>query len=153
MILFNKMPRRTRKSKKTKQTHLLCWLITGFAVILFLGIVLYANISFRKDLTYSMDSLNNPNIPLQNAWIEFDFGNGKKRTFTGDFTGEYPLSSVLKSAAEKGKFSIQFNNGRIEKVDNIKGSWKIYRNNEIASIALDKLTIKSGDKYLLKIAK
>lgn len=139
----------------------LSWLIVGVTVLIALAVLFYANNNFYQEFMISSKSLNNYTIPkstrVNHALIELDFGNGKKRAFKGEVgNATYDLKSSLELIAQEAKFTFKEKNGRVEKladVSNASGVWKIYRNGEVVTLPLQKLTVAGGDKYVLRFEK
>jgi len=135
------------------------WAIIIILFVAALGSVFYFNNKFYQEVVLS----TSPAVPTQKAaeirkarmvWVEIDFGNGAKRLFEGDIDGqEYSLKDSLQIISDTGQFALKTKEGKITSLAGIGGSigeWRIYKNNELANQGIDDLTIKGGDKYLLR---
>lgn len=139
----------------------LSWLIIGVTVLIALAVLFYSNNNFYQEFINESKSLQNYVIPrstkANQAFIELDFGNGKKRAFRGEVDGRtYDLKSSLELIAKEAQFTFRERSGRIEKladIGNASGVWKIYRNGEKINLPLQELMITGGDKYVLRFEK
>lgn len=139
----------------------LSWLIVGVTVLIAFAVLFYANNNFYQEFITDSKSLRDYAIPKNpkagRALIELDFGNGKKRAFRGEVgSATYDLKSSLELIAKEAKFTFKEKNGSVEKladVSNASGVWKIYRNGEMVTLPLQKLTVAGGDKYVLRFEK
>ena len=138
--------------------NFLFWTVLGIVYISSLTLISYANDSFDKEVTLlispSKASYAPPvHISEKRAWIEIDFGNGKKRMFESALGEEnYSLETALASAARAGNFSFSAENGRINHIAHIDnpGAWRVYRNGNITQSSIKNLTITGGDRYTFK---
>ncbi len=147
---FFKKVQKGAKIKPFYSEHLR-WFIVFFLALVSFAIILIANRSLNKE---AADLAGLRGAPSSGeAWLEFDFGNGAKRKFVGDFAAAIPLSMVLEANRKEAGLSLDFKAGRIDKIDGRSGKWVIYQNNKKVSSPFVKLTVKGGDRYLFKLEK
>ena len=120
--------------------------------------IFYSINGFQKEFVSHIETVHSLNIPKQQqAIIEIDFGDNKRRTFAGNLGNEtYPLEEALESVAQSGKLIFEIKRGSIKRligVGDISGSWIIYQNGKRATVSINKLSIASGDKYTIKLEK
>lgn len=125
--------------------------IVAFLAVAALGMILYANRTFLEEHDRIVKELSTLEIPKSKyAFIEIDFGNGKKRRFEGNLhNAVYEFPIVFKTVAEVGKFSYRLHDGGVEHINGINGPWKVYRNGVLATAPPHKLMIQAGDNYTL----
>lgn len=135
----------------------LSWLLVGIFFIAAVMILAYANNKFYQEFLADTEKTGNyviPKRPVQQpALVEVDFGNGKKRLFSGELGNDpQELKSSLKDIAAIGRFSFKEKNGRITEVAGIgsNGKWLVYQNGDKVDLALDNLNVWAGDKYTLR---
>lgn len=144
-----------RKLAENSTTHTVgvFWGAVFFVVI---GLIIYfdENKEFLSILTNrnGVPSFSAPNSEL--AWVEFDFGSGKKRLFEGEVDQHiYPLKAVLASIADDKNIPLEVQDGKIGKIADVKdenGSWNIYRNGQMVEEHIDRIIITGGDHYTVK---
>lgn len=132
------------------------WFVIFLGAAVALGFIFYANNSFHQEFLAITISYGPGTIVKQEpkkAWVEIDLGKSK-RLFEGKLGNKaYALGEVLKSLAKDGGFIIKIKGGEITAVNGTAGPWKIYKNGVSVNDPLNKLAIKAGDKYTLRIGK
>lgn len=152
------MPKRKKKNKILFRHNSNYWAIIGLYVVL---ILLLVNHSYSRSIkefeALSLYSAKNRLAGAdkpRKAWVELDYGNGKKRLFLGEFDKKYPFYTVLYAAAQKGTINFSTDKkGKIEKIDKVKSDWRIYHNGQYSGLVLDGMTIGGGDEYVIKRVK
>ena len=142
------MAKRKKKIKYFSQEHF-CWIITIFFALVSFGLIWSANRGLNRESL----SITAYQAGSKEAWLEFDFGNGKKRMFVGSFENPIPLSMVLSANSREIGLSYKTKGDKIERIDGKIGNWAIYRNNQIIKSPFSKLTVRGGDKYVLRLQK
>lgn len=128
-------------------TFLLIAFFAAFVVIFFANSVFYAE--YIKE-TKEVGNMVIPNKGI--AWVELDFGNGFKRLFEGNLQGNsYPLLVALGAAADAGNFGYKIDTGKITSLAGKRGKWKIYRNGNLVTGAIDSITVQKGDQFILRL--
>ena len=89
------------------------------------------------------------------AVLTIDFGNDKKRAFSGDIIEGENFIDVLAQAAKAGSFSYKLDdknnlNAIESSVDDKNKSWQWYLNNEKIIKPPSEVTPKNGDNILIK---
>lgn len=141
------------KKKIKKLDRHFCWFFISFAAVICLGIIIYASMRFSRESLQDFRAVEKYPFKISQtaqAWLEFDFGNGLKRTFVGNFDKAYSLVGVLDAATQNHKLSYKKYKGSIEKIDGFPGNWKIYHNHKLTGLPIENLFIKSGDEYLFR---
>lgn len=128
------------------------WIVLFTAFFVAAGVMLNAYRELNR-----MDYLSvtpPPSLPqsseTQEAKIELDFNNGKRRLFVGELATAYRLPVAIRAVAEEGRFTYQIEDGKIRELAGVRGEWKIYRNGEPVGEAVELLVIKNGDHYVFK---
>ena len=114
------MARRKKKLKiDKKKLDRTCWRVVGAAFVFSIFAIFHANGVFYEEIYSANKSVIEYPVPkanLKKAWVEFDFNNGHKRTFVGNFDKEYALVAVLESAAQDGQFKLSIKKHRLSDV-------------------------------------
>lgn len=89
------------------------------------------------------------------ASLTIDFGNGEKRAFEGEIAEGETLVHALGQAAKAGNFSYKLDEkNNLAAIDDFSGgknkSWFWYLNGEKISKPINEISLKSGDKILIK---
>lgn len=89
------------------------------------------------------------------AWIELDFGGGRRRMFEGEVgSAAYSLESGLRAASAAGNFTYTVRKGVIKEIAGVQtsfnGIWRIYRNSALVQEMLDAMTLAQGDTYTFR---
>lgn len=142
-------------SKKLSQ-NVFCWFFTAVILIVALLSILVGYRDFQKEMGETSQNMSsyplNKSRNQRQAYVEFDFGNGRKRIFTGDMSKEiYSIPSTLKAASRAGGFDFRIAAGKLEKVNGGEGEWEIYLNSQKTNKSIDQLTITGGDHYLFRL--
>lgn len=88
------------------------------------------------------------------VWVEFDFGDGKKRKFEGEVDdGSYSLQNILISVSKSAGVPIEFKKGSISAIDRISGTWHIYQAGALESRPPAKLIVQGGDTVSIRLEK
>lgn len=129
------------------------WIVLFTAFFVAAGVMLNANRELNRLDGFSVTPP--PSLPqsseTQEAKIELDFNNGKRRLFVGELATAYRLPVALRAVAREGDFTYKIEGGEIKELAGVKGEWKIYKNGKSTNESIDLLTIKSGDHYVLRI--
>lgn len=128
--------------------------VLGIIIVALLGALgfIYAYI-YSRNFVKEIDSRPPQGAYLPNAHtarIEIDFSNGAKRVFEGELGESYPLLIALTSVAEEGNFQFETQKDAIKEIAGVGGSWRIYKNGAYIDAPLNNLTVKGGDRYMLK---
>lgn len=135
------------------------WTVVIFVSITAFILIIRAYNEFRADIGRTIDSARAVSSDGEKqglAWIEIDFGNGKKRLFEGDVSQRsYTLDIALYAAGQAGLFDFTVEQGKIAALADIPNTrqkkWIIYRNGKPASEdALENLIIAEGDQYAFR---
>lgn len=125
--------------------------VLGLLAIALLGALIFIYSSaknLKKDTISTPPASVLPNA--HTARIEINFSNGTKRIFEGELEESYPLLIALASVAEEGKFQLETQKDAIKEVAGVGGSWRIYKNGTATDAPLKDLTVKGGDRYMLR---
>ncbi len=143
---------RTRKKEEHSSTY---WIVFTAACAFVLGWTWYATRGLERDIQSSItDHVTAPPQSLTRAWIELDFGDGRKRIFEGTVDHhQYLLKHSLEAAAGEARLKLAFRDGiliRIENTGNPAGVWSIYRNGKRITDPLVTLIIRRGNRYTFR---
>lgn len=135
---------------------MLSWAILGAVIAISAAAIFYTAERLRRESLATMESMQALSIsrnPAQNfAWVEIDFGNGKKRLFRGEVGREaYPLRATIESIAKDSDLPIKIHGGSITEIEGIAGVWNIYRNSEMLAAPLGSLQITGGERYVIRL--
>ena len=128
------------------------WILIGGVALVTLGITLNLNRELDRTNGLLAESAKLPEKGEQ-AKIELDFNNGKKRLFAGDLDAVYPLRSALDSISAEGGFTYSVRNGKVENIGEVRGAWAVYKNGVRVEESLDSLIIEGGDHYAFRVEK
>lgn len=146
-----------KKSQKEIIEPRYAWVVVIAVSIAALALMIRSYNGFREELRSRTEFAQETRHKNQEglAWIEVDFGGGKKRLFEGDVGRQtYTLDVALFAAAQAGNFTFGMEKGRLTELaglPNKKENWIVYRNGErVRGAALDKLMIAHGDQYTFR---
>lgn len=125
-------------------------LITAAILLL----ILSGSLVFRFSPGQFLPLSQSPKI-IGEASLTVDFGNGEKRSFEGEIVENETLIDVLSQSAKAGNFSYKFDEKiNLSVIDNFwsneNKSWRWYINNEKINEPINEISLKSGDKILIK---
>lgn len=132
------------------------WIILFASFLGALFVIFYSNAVFNEELKKESQIIAEISIvPRQKlAWVEFDFGDGKKRLFEGVVDSQkYNLKVALRAVADEGRFDYKVVDGNLRVLAGVggnSGKWMVYRNSKLADVPLDKLVIAAGDHYTFR---
>ncbi len=145
------MPGRKKKKHYFFEDCNDAWLILIGAFLIVIGLISFA----QKNLADELSLAETTAIPKDpRAWIEIDFGNGKKREFEGDAVASpQTLFQSLSTISKDAKLSFTFRKNAIYEINGQRtstGKWVIYKNGILTDLPLQELMVNRGDHYLIK---
>ena len=140
-----------QKQKKIKKLSKKDFILI-FSSILLIGAISFVVFKFSRQASQFLNPL--PQI-IGKAVLTIDFGNDKKRAFSGDIIEGENFIDVLAQAAKAGSFSYKLDdknnlNAIESSVDDKNKSWQWYLNNEKIIKPPSEITPKNGDNILIK---
>ena len=140
-----------QKQKKIKKLFKKDFILI-FSSILLIGAISFIVFNFSRQASHFLNPL--PQI-IGKAVLTIDFGNDKKRAFSGDIIEGENFIDVLAQAAKAGSFSYKLDdknnlNAIESSVDDKNKSWQWYLNNEKIIKPPSEVTPKNGDNILIK---
>ena len=115
------------------------------------ALIFYAHGGFLQEFNDFVEAPFILNQKKHLAWIEVDFGEGKRRLFEGEVGGEtYALLPALLSVAESGEFRIKVSGGRITEIAGVPATWAVYRNEKTIGTNINLLILQAGDRYAIR---
>ena len=142
------------KKNKRKDDYIL--IATAILLLILSGFLV-----FQFSPGQTLPSSQAPKI-IGQAVLTIDFGNDKKRTFSGDIVANEDLIDVLYQASKAGNFSYKINEnseviliedislGDKSSLKNNNKSWQWYLNNEKLVESPGKVNPRDGDIILIR---
>lgn len=145
------MPKRKKRKHYFFEDCNDAWLILIGAFLIVIGLISFA----QKNLADELSIVETTAIPKDpRAWVEIDFGNGKKREFEGDAVASpQTLFQSLLIIAKDAHLSITFRNNTIYGINGQNSGtnkWVIYKNGILTVLPPQELMINRGDHYVIK---
>lgn len=135
------------KKNNKKGDHVL--IIAAVLLLILSGFLVFLFPSRRFEPKASVSKI------IGKASLTIDFGNGKKRAFEGNIIENETPIDVLNQAAKAGNFSYKLDEkSNLAAIDNFGSgknkSWRWYLNGEKINKSVNEISLKSGDKILIK---
>ena len=135
--------------KKNKQNDDYVLITTAVLLLILSGFLV-----FWFSPNQFLPSARAPKI-IGEASLTIDFGNGEKRAFEGEVVEGETLVHALGQAAKAGNFSYKLDGkNNLAAIDDFSvsknKSWLWYLNGEKINKPINEISLKSGDKILIK---
>lgn len=133
----------------------LCWFIFIVVVLVVTSQVLTVYEITLNDIALQTQQITAASLPRKQnnglAWVEFDFGNSRRRKFEVEVDGyQYPFVDILKGIEKEGRFRIEVVGEKEIKVDEMRqyqGGWILSKNEQSVNEPLGALILSQGDWY------
>lgn len=140
-----------QKQKKIKKLSKKDFILI-FSSILLISIISFTVFKFSRQESHLLNLL--PQI-IGKAVLTIDFGDDKKRAFSGDIVENQNLLDALTQAAKAGSFSYKLDdknnlNAIESSADDKNKSWQWYLNNEKIIKLPSEVVPRDGDNILIK---
>ena len=86
--------------------------------------MIYSYLAARREFEQQSRYVSQMSEKTKSAWIEFDYGNSKKKSFTGKFEQTYSFLKVLEQASQEGKIIYKTDSRGFVSIDGHAGPWK-----------------------------
>ncbi len=141
---------------RTPESAATYWVVCAASCVFVLGWIWHATKNLDREIDF-VQEIRVATPALTRAWIEIDFGNGRRRVFEGDVGHhQYLVKPLLETVARERKLALAFKKGSVRHIGGVGtplGIWKIRWNDKDIDVPLETLMIKAGDRYTFTFEK